>query len=106
MSLVVVYVVFPDVAEAMRIGRTVVEEQLAACINVLAPCTSIYRWQDAVEQTDEVPALLKSSAGAVDALVARITELHGYEVPAMVAWTADHVPAAVSEWIARSTLVT
>ena len=48
----------------MRIGRTVVEERLAACINVLAPCTSIYWWDGAVEQSDETPALLKTTPGA------------------------------------------
>ncbi len=106
MSVVAVYVIFPDVAEALHIGRLVVEEQLAACINVLAPCTSIYRWDGAVEQSDEIPALLKTTSEAADALIARLAELHSYDVPAIAAWPVAHVPAALAEWVAQSVSVT
>jgi len=104
-SVVAVYVVFPNVAEATRIGRLVVEERLAACVNILAPCTSIYRWQGAVEQSDEVPALLKTSTEAAEALIARLAELHSYEVPAIAAWPIEHLPAAFSEWVAQNIAV-
>ena len=106
MTVVAVYVIFPNVAEALHVGRLVVEERLAACINVLAPCTSIYRWQGAVEQSDETPALLKTSAEAAEALIARLAELHSYEVPAIAAWPIERLPAAFSEWVAQSTMVT
>ena len=82
MSVVTVYAVFADPAEAERIGRTVVEESLAACINILGPCRSIYRWQGAIETADEVPALFKTTLDKADALIARITELHSYTCPA------------------------
>ncbi|MBA3729289.1 MAG: divalent-cation tolerance protein CutA [Sphingomonas sp.] len=83
----------------MRIGRTVVEERLAACINLLAPCTSIYWWEGAAAQADEVPALLKTTAAGADALVARIVELHGYEVPAVVVWPIERLAASFGEWV-------
>ncbi|MDQ3482765.1 MAG: divalent-cation tolerance protein CutA, partial [Pseudomonadota bacterium] len=58
MSIVSVYAVFADAEEAERIGRAVVEEGLAACINILGPCRSIYRWKGRIETSDEVPAIL------------------------------------------------
>ena len=103
MPIVSVYCVFADEAEAQRIGRMVVEERLAACINILAPCRSIYRWQGKVEDAVEVPAILKTSADAVDRLIARVTELHGYEVPAITAWPIDRAPEPYANWVKEST---
>ena len=99
MTVAVVYAIFADVDEAMRIGRTVVEERLAACINITAPCTSIYWWEGKVEQSDEAPAILKTTLDRVDALIARVAELHSYEVPAIVAWPAAHALPAFAEWV-------
>ena len=99
MTIAIVFAVFADVDEALRIGRTVVEERLAACINILAPCTSIYRWEGKVEQSDEAPAILKTTVDRADALIARLAELHSYEVPAIVAWSADHALPAYAEWL-------
>jgi len=59
-TVVSVYAIFADAEEAEHIGRTVVEERLAACINILAPSRSIYRWQGRIESADEVPAILKT----------------------------------------------
>jgi periplasmic divalent cation tolerance protein len=106
MSVVTVYVVFANVEEAMRIGRTMVEEELAACINVLGPCTSIYRWDGAVEQSDETPALFKTTNAAADALIARVAELHSYEVPAIVTWPIDRLSAPFGDWVEESVPVT
>jgi periplasmic divalent cation tolerance protein len=103
MSLVVAYTVFANADEALRIGRTVVEEGLAACINILSPCTSIYRWEGKVEQSDECPAILKTTPDQADRLIARLAELHSYEVPAIVAWPADHALPAYVEWVENST---
>ena len=99
MTVAIVYAVFADVDEAMRIGRTLVEERLAACINITAPCTSIYWWEGTVEQSDEAPAILKTTVARADALIERIAELHSYEVPAIVAWPADHALPAFAEWV-------
>ena len=99
MSVVVVYTVFANADEAMRVGRTLVEERLAACINVLAPCTSIYRWEGKVEQSDECPAILKTTPDRADALIARLADLHSYEVPAIVAWPAHHSFPVFAEWV-------
>jgi periplasmic divalent cation tolerance protein len=98
-GIVTVYATFADAGEAERIGRILVEERLAACANILGPCRSIYRWQGAVEQADEIAALFKTRAEQAPRLIARLAELHGYEVPAAVVWPiADALPA-YREWV-------
>jgi periplasmic divalent cation tolerance protein len=97
-----VYAVFADPAEAQRIGMTVVEERLAACVKILAPCRSIYRWEGAVETATETPALFKTAIGKADALIARITELHSYEIPAIVVWPIERLSAAYGNWVEES----
>ena len=102
MSVVSVYVIFANPEEAERIGRVVVEERLAACINVLGPCRSIYRWQGAVETADETPAILKTTAEAADALISRIAGLHSYEVPCVAVWPIDKLLLSYAEWVEQS----
>ena len=104
MTIVSVYAVFADSEQAERIGRTVVEEQLAACINILGPCRSIYRWKGAIESADEVPAILKTHGWRVDELVKRIAELHSYEVPCVVVFPIDKILRPYSDWVEDSVL--
>ncbi len=85
MELVWCYVTCASEGEALRIGRTVVEERLAACANLVPGVTSIYRWQGRIETTTEVALVLKTRASLVDALTARIKALHSYTVPCVVA---------------------
>lgn len=99
-GIVSVYAVFADAAEAERIARAVVEERLAACVNILGPCRSVYRWQGKVEEADEVAAIFKTKAAAAPGLVARIAALHSYEVPAIAVWPISEAPAAYAEWVA------
>jgi len=99
-EIVTVYAVFADMQEACRIGGAVVEEGLAACVNVLGECHSIYRWQGKIEVATEVTALFKARADQAEKLVARIAELHSYEVPAIAVWPiADALPA-YARWVA------
>jgi periplasmic divalent cation tolerance protein len=102
MSVVSVYAVFADSEEAERIGRTVVEEQLAACINIIPGVRSIYRWRGVVQTADEVVGILKTSTVLADALIARIATLHSYEVPCIVTWPIDKPLAAYAEWVESS----
>ena len=103
MSVVTVYAVFADPAEAQRIGRQMVEERLAACVNILAPCSSIYRWEGAIESATEAPALFKTTTDQADALIAGITERHSYALPAIVVWPIERLPAAFGDWVEEST---
>ena len=99
MSVVSVYVLFASAEEAERIGRTVIEERLAACINILGPVRSIYRWQGAVETSDEVAAILKTSLIEADALITRIAALHSYEVPCITTWPIDKILHSYADWV-------
>jgi periplasmic divalent cation tolerance protein len=103
MSVVSVYCIFADAQEAERIGRVVIEERLAACINILAECRSIYRGQGAIETTSEVPAILKTSADQADALIARIAALHSYDVPCIDVWPIDTLLPSYAGWAEEST---
>ena len=103
MAVVSVYCIFANAAEADRIGQIVIEERLAACINILAPCRSIYRWRGAVETIEEVPAILKTAAHQADNLIARIAGLHSYEVPAITVWPIDKLLASYAEWVEECT---
>lgn len=98
-GIVTVYATFASDEEARRIGRTCVEERLAACVNVLGSVHSIYRWQGRVEEAGEVAALLKTSEERASALIARIAELHVYDVPAAVVWPIADAPADYEDWV-------
>ena len=102
MSVVTVYAIFADIEEAKRIGRAVVDERLAACVNILEPIHSIYRWEGEVHSADEAAALFKTSRAAADALIARIAELHSYELPCIVTWPIDKLTAAYAAWVENS----
>ncbi|MBA3667517.1 MAG: divalent-cation tolerance protein CutA [Sphingomonas sp.] len=102
MTVVTVYAVFADGAEAQRIGMTIVEERLAACVNILPPCRSIYRWEGAIEQATESPALFKTTTDKVDALIARATELHSYTVSAIAVWAIERLPTDYADWVEAS----
>jgi periplasmic divalent cation tolerance protein len=101
-SIVTVYAVFADAEEAERIGRQMIEERLAACVNILGPCRSIYRWRGAVESADEVPALFKTSDHLAEALMTRIAGLHSYDVPCVTVWPIDKLLGSYAEWVDAS----
>ena len=103
MTIVSLYAIFANSEEAERIGRQVVDERLAACINILGPCHSIYRWQGAVETANEVPAILKTTSALADQLVARIAALHSYALPCITVWPIDKLLVGYAEWVEGST---
>ena len=102
MSVVSIYVVFADADEAERIGRTMIEERLAACINILPGVRSIYRWQGAIESAEEVAAIFKTSNAKADALIARIAGLHSYDVPCIASWPIDKILGSYADWVEDS----
>ncbi|HEY0626011.1 MAG TPA: divalent-cation tolerance protein CutA [Allosphingosinicella sp.] len=102
-EIVSVYTTFGSDEDARRIGRQLVEERLAACINILGRCHSIYRWQGNVEEAGEIAAILKTAADRAEALVARLTELHSYDVPAAVIWPIEQAHAPYAEWVRAET---
>jgi periplasmic divalent cation tolerance protein len=98
-GIVSVYAVFGSAAEAERIGRELVADGLAACVNILGPATSHYRWEGRVETAIEVPAIFKSAASGAEALVEAIAARHSYAVPAITVWPVDHALERYAEWV-------
>lgn len=98
---VILYTTWPDAETAQAFGAAAVEARLAACANVLAPMTSIYRWQGALEQTAETPMLLKTTAAAADRLRDMIVARHPYETPCVVALAVGKTGSnpAFLQWI-------
>jgi periplasmic divalent cation tolerance protein len=92
-EICVVLMTAPSADVAASIGRTLVEERLAACANIVPNVRSIYRWQGAICDDSEVLCIIKTRPALFDALRDRIAQLHPYEVPEIVAID----PAAVSE---------
>lgn len=102
-DFVVVLVTAPTAEEGRRIGRALVEERLIACVNVIGPLRSIYRWQDAVEEADEHLLVMKARAADVEALAGRVRALHSYEVPEVVALPLTGGSEAYLTWLAAVT---
>jgi len=102
-TIVSVYAIFSGEAEARRIGRQMVEERLAACVNILGMCDSIYRWRGAIEEAGEVAAVFKTQEDRADGLIARIAELHSYEMPAAVVWPIERALDGYAEWVRSET---
>ena len=94
----------PDEEVANAIALALVEEELAACVNILPRVQSIYHWQGTVESSSEIPLLIKSTAENYPALEKRIAELHPYEVPEIIALPITHGLPAYLNWLAAETL--
>ncbi len=99
MSVVTVTALFASEAQARAIGRTVVEERLAACVNMGGAVHSIYHWQGDIAEASEVVASFKTTAAMADALIARIADLHSYEVPCIYAAPIDKLLASYADWV-------
>lgn len=94
-----------DEASAQQIARTLVEERLAACVNLLPGCRSIYRWQGAIEGAQEIMLLVKTSRRRHAACQQRLKELHPYQVPEIVTVSPDAVWPAYASWVLAETRV-
>jgi periplasmic divalent cation tolerance protein len=94
-----VYVTAGNEAEALRIGRAVVEERLAACANAIPGMRSLYWWEGRIQEAAETVLILKSTAALLDTLTRRIQELHSYELPCVVALPIAGGNPAYLDWI-------
>jgi periplasmic divalent cation tolerance protein len=86
-----------DTAEAM--ARTLVEERLAACVNLHAPMTSVYRWKGAVEREAERQVVIKTTRERLPALEARLKTLHSYELPELIVVSIEGGSPAYLAWV-------
>jgi len=101
----VVLTTLPDRAAALQLGQELIARRLAACVNVLAECTSIYRWEGRVENANEVPVLIKTRAALYPEVEAAISELHPYELPEIIAVSVGCGLADYLDWVSAETTI-
>lgn len=102
MQYCLIYITTGDENEARKIGRTLVEEKLVACVN-FRPIKSIYRWEGEIEEEEEIAMLVKTRAELADKVIERVKELHSYEVPCIVSLPIEKGYPDFLQWIGEST---
>lgn len=100
---VMLYMTAATADEAARIGRALVEDKLVACVNILGPIRSMYRWKGEVHDEPEISFIAKTRADLVEAATARVRALHSYECPCVVALPIVGGNPAFLKWIADET---
>jgi len=98
----VVLVTGPEPATLETIGRVLVEEQLAACVNIIPGVTSVYRWEGEIRADSEALAVIKTTEDCVQAARLRVAELHPYDVPEFVALEVVEGSPAYLQWVRES----
>ena len=101
-DVLLVLTTLPDRAGADALAARLVGENLAACVNILAPCDSVYRWQDTVETATEIPLLIKTTRARYPALEAAVRAQHPYEIPELLALPIACGLPAYLDWLAAS----
>ncbi len=103
MHKLLVFTNLPDRASAERLAELLLEQRLAACVNILAPCRSVYRWKGAVQHDEEHPMLIKTSAERYGALEQALRQGHPYELPEIIAVPIEQGLPAYLDWVAAET---
>ncbi len=98
-AVIAVLITAPDAETGARLAHSLVEERLAACANLVPGVRSIYRWEGRVEDSEEVLLVVKTRAERIDALAARVCELHPYDVPEVIALPVAGGSRAYLEWV-------
>jgi len=98
-----IFVMTANEHEGATIARALVEERLAACVNLITPVRSIYRWRNAIEDTRECLLLIKTRSRHYAKIELRVKQLHSYEVPEIVAITFAHGAPDYLQWIREAT---
>lgn len=96
----------PNRESAQRMANALIESRAAACINMLAECTSVYRWQGKIESASEVPLLIKTTRAAYPHLEVIIRAHHPYELPEIIAVSVNVGLPGYLQWIVQETSLT
>ena len=102
-QFVIVLTTLPAEGEAEKFASQLVEERLAACVNILPPMRSVYRWKNAVERADERQLVIKTTRARVIALEARLRAFHPYDVPEFIVLPIDSGSADYLSWLSGNT---
>jgi periplasmic divalent cation tolerance protein len=103
MSALLVLTNLPDRPAAEKLAAALVRKRLAACVNILAPCRSVYRWKGEVQQDEEHPMLIKTTSERYAELEAEIRKSHPYDLPEIVAVPIERGLPAYLSWVADET---
>ncbi|MGA8050206.1 MAG: divalent-cation tolerance protein CutA [Burkholderiales bacterium] len=103
MSALLVLTNLPDRETAEKLAEQLVAQRVAACINILSPCRSVYRWQGAVQHDEEHPMLIKTTGERYAALESAIRAAHPYELPEIVAVPIERGLPAYLDWVGKET---
>lgn len=93
----------PDRDSAQRVAQVLIENRVAACVNILAECSSVYRWQGKTETASEVPLLIKTTRAAYSRLEAALRAHHPYELPEIIAVPVTAGLPGYLQWVAQET---
>jgi periplasmic divalent cation tolerance protein len=96
---VILYCTASSRDEALMISRVLVADTLAACANILGPITSVYRWQEDICESEEISFIIKTSKKKSDQAIARITQIHSYECPCVIAFSVETGYPPFLSWI-------
>jgi len=99
-DVVIILTHLPDRESAVGLAQALVAKRLAACVNILAECTSIYRWEGSIRMATEVPLLIKTSSSAYSQLEAKIRANHPYELPEILSVPIGSGLPAYLDWVA------
>lgn len=100
MHALLVFTNLPDRASAEKLADALIEKRVAACVNILAPCRSVFRWKNDIQRDEEHPVLIKTTAERYGALEAAIRAGHPYELPEIIAVPIERGLPAYLDWIA------
>ena len=103
MDTLLVVTTLPDRASAEKLAALLIERRLAACVNILAPCSSVYRWRGETQRDEEHPLLIKTARDRYAELEASIRANHPYELPEIIAVPVTHGLPAYLQWVESET---
>ncbi|MCZ7565989.1 MAG: divalent-cation tolerance protein CutA [Burkholderiales bacterium] len=102
-AILLVMTNLPDRASAEALAAALVDRRVAACVTVMSPCRSVYRWRGALERAEEHPVFAKTASDRFDDLARIIRELHPYELPEIIAVRVDAGLPAYLDWVTAET---
>jgi len=104
-AMIVIYTTLPSEEEAHKLGKALIEERLAACVNILPGMVSVYRWQGAIENGNEAVMLIKTRKSLKVQAMEAISAKHPYTVPAVMVFEPSDVAASYLEWLYNQTAI-
>lgn len=90
---------FPDAPAAKAVAKTLLDERLIACANIVPQMISLFTWNGERGESEEAGMLIKTDAALLDRAIARLAELHPYEQPAIIGWRGDATSADTAAWL-------